>query len=61
MIFFFLCVSNTIKTCPLGQSDAPSGHISFVEICHEIMSTAILSLPLIQVGQITVTGERMGT
>ena len=32
---------------------------SFVEIGHEIISTAILSLPLIQVGQLSVTGERM--
>ena len=32
---------------------------SFVEIGHEILSTDILSLPLIQVGQLSVTGERM--
>ena len=32
---------------------------SFVEIGHEIISTAILSLQLIQVGQLSVTGERM--
>ena len=30
-----------------------------MEIGHEIISTAILSLPLIQVGQLSVTGERM--
>ena len=30
-------------------------------IGHEIMSTAILSLPLIQVGQLSVTGEWMCT
>ena len=34
---------------------------SFVEIGHEIISAAILSLPLIQVGQLSVTGERMCT
>ena len=34
---------------------------SFVEIGHEILSTVILSLPLIQVGQLSVTGERMYT
>ena len=34
---------------------------SFVEIGHEIISTAILSLPLIQVGQLSVTGESMCT
>ena len=34
---------------------------SFVEIGHEIISTAILSLPLIQERQLLVTGERMYT
>ena len=34
---------------------------SFVEIGHKIISTAILSLPLIQEGQLSVTGERMCT
>ena len=34
---------------------------SFVEINHEIFSTAILSLPLIQEGQLSVSGERMCT
>ena len=34
---------------------------SFVEIGHEIISTAILPLPLIQVGQLLVTGEKMCT
>ena len=29
----------------------------FVEMGHEISSTAILSLPLIQVGQLSATGE----
>ena len=32
-----------------------------MEIGHEIISTAILSLLLIQVGQLLVTGERMFT
>ena len=31
---------------------------SFVEIDHEIFSTIILSLPLIQEGQLSVSGER---
>ena len=35
--------------------------LSFVEISHEIISTAILSLPLIQEGQLSVAGERMCT
>ena len=34
---------------------------SFVEIDHEILSTVILSLPLIQEGQLLVSGERMCT
>ena len=32
---------------------------SFVEIDHEIFSTVNLSLPLIQEGQLSVSGERM--
>ena len=32
---------------------------SFVEMGHEIISIAILSLALIQVGQLSVTGEMM--
>ena len=32
---------------------------SFVEIDHEIFSTVMLSLPLIQEGQLSVSGERM--
>ena len=32
---------------------------SFVEIDHEIFSTVILSLPLIQEGQLSVSCERM--
>ena len=34
---------------------------SLVEIDHEIFSTAILSLPLIQEGQLSVSGERLCT
>ena len=34
---------------------------SFVEIDHEIFSIFILSLPLIQEGQLSVSGERMCT
>ena len=32
---------------------------SFMEFGHEILSTAILSLPLIQEGHLSVTGKRM--
>ena len=35
--------------------------LSFCEIDHEIFSTVILSLPLIQEGQLSVSGERMCT
>ena len=34
---------------------------SFAEIDHEMFSTVILSLPLIQEGQLLVSGERMCT
>ena len=34
---------------------------SFVEIDHEIYTMVILSLPLIQEGQVSVSGERMCT
>ena len=34
---------------------------SFAEIAHEIFSVVILSLLLIQEGQLSVSGERMGT
>ena len=38
--------------------DPPVRQHSFVEMGHKIISTAILSLALIQVGQLLVTGER---
>ena len=61
--------------CILTQLDAPSDRRpggrgfnprrgrqhSFVEIDHEIFSIVILSLPLIQEGQLSVSGERMCT
>ena len=39
----------------------PGRQHSFVEIDHEIFSTVILSLSLIQEGQLSVSGERMCT
>ena len=62
-------------TASLGGSDAPSDwrpggrgfnprrgwQHSFVEIDHEIFSTVILSLLLIQEGHLSVSGERMCT
>ena len=41
--------------------DPPVRQHSLVAVGQEIISTAILSLPLIQVGQLSVTGERMCT
>ena len=63
------------KSASVAQLDAPSDwrpggrgfnprrgrQHSFVEIDHEIFSTVILSLPLIQEGQLSVSGERMCT
>ena len=65
----------THKPASVAQLDAPSDwrpggrgfnprrvrQHSFVEIDHEIFSTVILSLPLIQEGQLSVSGERMCT
>ena len=66
---------NLINAASVAQLDAPSDwrpggrgfnprrgrQHSFVEIDHEIFSTVILSLPLIQEGQLSVSGERMCT
>ena len=70
-----LCDVTTLKPASVAQLDAPSDwrpggrgfnprrgrQHSFVEIDHEIFSTVILSLPLIQEGQLSVSGERMCT
>ena len=45
----------------LGFNPRRSRQHSFVEIDHEIFSTVILSLPLIQEGQLSVSGKRMCT
>ena len=56
-----------IGSASVAQLDAPSDwrpggrQHSFVEIDHEIFSIVILSLPLIQEGQLSVSGERMCT
>ena len=66
---------DNITPASVAQLDAPSDwrpggrgfnprrgrQHSFVEIDHEIFSTVILSLPLIQEGQLSVSGERMCT
>ena len=64
--------SNWTAPASVAQLDAPSDwgpggrrfnprqgrQHSFVEIDHEIFSTVILSLPLIQEGQLSVSGEK---
>ena len=41
----------------VAGSPPPGRQHSFVETDHEIFSTVILSLPLIQEGQLSVSGE----
>ena len=67
--------THTIEPASVAQLDAPSDwrpggcgfnprrgrQHSLVEIDHEIYSTVILSLPLVQEGQLSVSGERMCT
>ena len=45
----------------VAGSTPPGRQHSFMEIDHEIFSTVVLSLPLIQEGQLSVSGERMCT
>ena len=45
----------------VAGSTRPGQLHSLVEIHHEIFSTVILSLPLIQEGQLSVSEERMCT
>ena len=68
-------IFHAILPASVAQLDAPSNwrpggrwinprrgrQHSFVEIDHEIISMVILSLPLIQEGQLSVSGERMCT
>ena len=75
-IYIHVYLQNTPPTpASVAQLDAPSDwrpggrgfnprrgrQHSFVEIDHEIFSMVILSLPLIQEGQLSVSGERMCT
>ena len=46
---------------PTGDHEVWGRLHSFVEVDREIFSTVILSLPLIQEGQLSVYGERMCT
>ena len=45
----------------MGSTPAEVSNTSYMEIDHEIFSTVILSLPLIQEGQLSVPGKRMCT
>ena len=65
-------ITGIVKTlcCPLTQirlfvnctnKYKTNQKVRLVEIDHEIFSTVILSLPLIQEGQLSVSGERMCT
>ena len=68
-------VTELTSAASVAQLDAPSDwrpggrgfnprrgrQHSFVEIDHEIFSTVILSLPLIQEGQLSISGERRCT
>ena len=74
-VFYTLTQDTDILEASVAQLDAPSNwrpggrgfnprrgrQHSFVEIDREIFSTVILSLPLIQEGQLSVSGERMCT
>ena len=58
----FLTADNTCLTAdPVVASSIPLRSHTFVEIDHEIISTAISSLPLIQVGLLSVTRESLYT
>ena len=53
-----VCYSNLmIQNRPTKLSGQPGRHHSFVEIDHEILSMVLFSLPLIQEGQLSVSGE----
>ena len=72
---FYSCMVVKAKPALVAQLDVPSDwrpggrgfnpsrgrQHSLVEIDHEIFSTFILSLQLIQEGQLSVSGERMCT
>ena len=58
---FYLNLSIISQDIDRGFNPRRGRQHSFVEIDHEIFSTVILSLPLIQEGQLSVSGERMCT
>ena len=59
-IIVFCFLYHSLNT-PKLLTSAHAMSETFVEIDHEIFSTVILSLPLIQEGQLSVSGERMCT
>ena len=75
MLWVLLRSTEVLPTASMAELDAlsnwrPGGRgfnphrgrqHSFVEIDHETFSTVILSLPLIQEGQLSVSGKRMCT
>ena len=70
IFFFFISLPASVAQLDAPSDWRPGGRRfnhrrgrqhSFVEIDHEIVSMVILSLPLIQEGQLSVSGERMGT
>ena len=75
VLFSKYALKSHLHVASVAQLDAPSDwrpggrklsprrgrQHSFMEIDHEIYSTVILSLPLIQEGQLSVSGERMYT
>ena len=54
-----MCIRLVIRRLPVRPP--PSGHHSVMETDHKIFSAVILSLLLIQEGQLLVSGERMCT
>ena len=69
-IFLILLVPASVAQLDVPSDWRPGGRgfnprrgrqHSFVEIDHEIFSTVILSFPLVQEWQLSVTGERMCT
>ena len=55
-IFKYIIIQNLQSTTSTRRRGRQH---SFVKIDHEIFSMVILSLPLIQEGQLSVSGERM--
>ena len=59
--FLYTIFVNSVPIHRRGFNPRRGRQHSFMEIDHEIFSTVILSLPLIQEGQLSVSGERMCT